>query len=55
MGFEITSEQISDVLGYVGETFDGVSALFFLLVGILFGLWIIDGIVGIIRDKKAEK
>ena len=45
---------ISEIMGFVGETFDSVSPIFLLIVGVLFTFIILEFIVSLFSRNKEE-
>lgn len=43
--FTFTSGDITSIIGYIGEVFTDIKPLFFVIVGVSVGLWIISGII----------
>lgn len=51
----ITSDFLSGILGQVGDLFTAMKPLIFLVLGIYIGVWIVEEIVELIRNRFVEK
>ncbi|GAH91926.1 unnamed protein product [marine sediment metagenome] len=52
--FTITGEDITAIIGYIGEVFTDVSPLFFVIMGISLGLWILGSIIRAVAHRKED-
>jgi len=50
----ITGEDITAIIGYIGEVFTDVSPLFFVIMGISLGLWILGSIIRAVAHRKED-
>jgi len=46
----LPTSTVSDLLAYAGALFTDLSPVFFLLVGVPFGFWLISKIIGLVRS-----
>ena len=52
--FTITGEDITAITGYIGEVFTDVSPLFFVIMGISIGLWVLGGIIRAVAKRGED-
>jgi len=53
--FSFTGDDINLVIGYVGTIFSDIKLLFFILVGLPIGFYIVDRIIGTLFSSKSEE
>ena len=52
LGIVIDSGKLNDIWGVINATLGDLKPLFFLLMGFVIGVFVVDAIVGSIRKKK---
>ena len=52
--FEINSDNLNSIISYIGIVFDSVKPLFFLIMGIVLGLWILGSIIERFKQTKEK-
>jgi len=50
--FTFSSEDVASTTAIIGEVFDDIKPLFFVVIGIMLGLWVVSGIVKAIRPEE---
>lgn len=50
----ITSEDVTSIIGYISEVFTDLSPLFFVIMGISIGLWILGSIVRGVAERHSK-
>ena len=50
--FNFDANDIASTTSYIGDVFSSVKPLFFLLVGLILGLWVLGEIVKIFNNQQ---
>lgn len=50
--FTISSNEISSTTAYIGEVFNDIKPLFFLIIGLMLGFWILSVLLNIFNKKE---
>ncbi|GAI02610.1 unnamed protein product [marine sediment metagenome] len=50
--FTFSSDDVASTTAVMGEIFTDVKALFFIIVGLMLGLWVISGIIKALRPEE---
>jgi len=54
MGIEFTSPMVESIIAYVGNVFSDLKLPIVLLLGLMIGFFILDGVLGVLIRKKEE-
>ncbi|GAH94189.1 unnamed protein product [marine sediment metagenome] len=50
--FTFSADNVASTTAYIGVIFDDIKLLFFVVVGLMLGLWVISAIISAIRPDK---
>lgn len=52
--FTFTSEDITSIIGYIGEVFTDVKPLLFVIIGLSIGLWILGSVIRALAERHEK-
>lgn len=51
LGVNISSENITTMLGYVSDVFNDLKLVIFIILAVGIGLWIVEALISALRPK----